>query len=228
MKNFTHGLIRRANRYSPVNGMGRLRVCCLALMLLGCLAHPTPWAQQLDAGSYLWYLPEHERPSRTTFYAAPNFGADTVTVSGRQRFRLLGEQSGWASLEFDQAGRAFVHMRILRNMLYNPLASDLAHEYNRASVFRDDPAKVAATLKNPNAEAPTTPSSSGAASWRRYKDSWNVTPARPTQRAYQQKPLGGGPLDGKFGERRKAPSLLPPIGSDPDTEPSEPGASAPR
>ena len=184
-------------------------------------------AQTLTQGGYHWYVPEHEIYGRTTFYSQPTFQSAMVRVIRTQRFRLVGSAKGWAQIQFDVAGKAYVHLRILRNMAYDPGASDPLHEFQRASVFAEEPAKFEARLKAP---AATTAPSSGVGDpktpiWKRYKDGWALKPGRPA-------PAGGPddaaaetaqsttrpPAGTAAAKSRNKYSLLPPIGSEPPKE----------
>jgi hypothetical protein len=195
------------------------------ILLLGALCCAQALAQSLSPGSYSWYVPEHERYGRTAFYAKPGFNNATVRVTRTQRFRLIGARKGWALIEFDVAGKAYVHLRILRNLLYDPAASDPWYEFKRASVFAEEPAKIEARLtRRTSAPAPVVDSKLPA--WKRYKENWGLKSGRSTL------PSGVGetdpdateqptsrPLPGTTAakKRNKYP-LLPPIGSDPQTD----------
>jgi len=113
------------------------------------------YAQSVTPGAYYWYAPEHEQYGRTAFYSIPSFSSGTVRVTRTQRFKVLGAQKGWVALQFDVAGKAYVHLRILRIAMYNPEASDPFYEFKRASVFSEEPAKVEASIKAPAAPTAT-------------------------------------------------------------------------
>lgn len=120
-----------------------------AWLLFTALLSPIASAIELAPGSYFWYAPEHEKYGRTAFYSQPNFQSGQVQVARTQRFRLVGASKGWAMIEFDAAGKAYVHLRILGNIAYDPAASDPWHEFKRASLFEDLPSRVEARLKAP-------------------------------------------------------------------------------
>lgn len=202
---------------------GALRGALLAVLLVvspQMLALRPAAAQELSQGGYYWYVPEHEKYDRTTFYAQPNFNSGTVRVNHMQRFKLAGGQKGWVLLEFDQAGQAFIHLRILRNAAYDPAASDPWYEFKRASVFAEEPSKLEARLKGRATQAPQVTNTKTPA-WKRYKDGWNLKPS-------QSAPIAGDdgesaasssttrpPLEKK---PRNKYSLLPPIGSEPPAQ----------
>ena len=180
-------------------------------------------AQDLTAGSYYWYAPEHEKYGRTSFYSEPTFQSPTIRVMRTQRFRLVGASKGWAKLEFDVAGKAYVHIRVLRNLMFVSTASDTWYEFQRASVFTEDPAKVEARIKSP--ALPTTPgvADSKTPSWKRYKDAWGLKPGRTSPagsgeeavaETSQAAPRPGSPS----GKPRSKYPMLPPIGSEPPPE----------
>jgi hypothetical protein len=189
------------------------------------------YAQDVTPGAYYWYAPEHEQYGRTAFYSIPSFSSGTVRVTRTQRFKVLGAQKGWVALQFDVAGKAYVHLRILRNAMYNREASDLFYEFKRASVFSEEPAKVEASIKAPASPAATATDSKTPA-WKRYKDGWNLKSAR-TQQVTTPESGDGTPsttttTTRPFPEKkpRSKYPLLPPIGSGPPPEgAAEPGAS---
>ena len=181
--------------------------------------------QDLTAGAYYWYAPEHEKYGRTSFYSEATFNSPTVRISRTQRFRLAGASKGWAKLEFDVAGKAYVHIRVLRNLMFVSTASDPWYEFQRASVFTEDPAKVEARIKSP--ALPTTPSvlDSKTPSWKRYKDAWGLKPGRVPAAAGTDEAVAettqSPPRPGSPGSKpRSKHPLLPPIGSEPLPEKS--------
>jgi len=197
----------------------------LAALLIALAAVPA-LAQSLSAGSYHWYAPEHERYGLTQFYSQPTFQSAMVRVTRSQRFKLIGASKGWAMIEFDVAGKAYVHFRVLRNLYHDPEASDPWHEFQRASVFAEEPAKVEARLKSSTVTAtPDTPDSKTPA-WRRYKDTWGLKPARPTTTTDPADESGTDPTRTTVrpvpaspnGKPRNKRPLLPPIGSEPPQE----------
>ena len=179
---------------------------------------PQASAQNLIRGEYYWYAPEHESFSRTQFWAQPRFDTAQVRITRTQRFRLVSGSKGWFMLEFDVAGKAYIHMRVLRNLVFDPAASDPWYEFKRASVFAEEPTRIearmksAATAQTPQKAESTTPA------WKRYKDGWNVKPSRtsaPTAADSTDStaaPVSPRPAEKK--PRNKYP-LLSPIGSDP-------------
>jgi hypothetical protein len=191
----------------------------LSIAALFCLLSVgAVYAQSVTPGAYYWYVPEHEKYGRTAFYSIPSFSSGMVRVTRTQRFKVLGAQKGWVALEFDVAGKAYVHLRILRNQMYDPLATDPWYEFTRASVFSEEPAKVEARVKAPAAPTATVTDSKTPA-WKRYKEGWNLKPTR-TQQVTPE--TGDGvasttPTTSPAPEkksRNKYP-LLPPIGSEP-------------
>ena len=196
----------------------------LAPMLLALCANSTV-AQGLTPGSYHWYVPEHERYGSTEFYSMPNFQSARVRITHAQRFKLLGGSKGWAQIEFDIAGKAYVHLRMLRNVYYDPTATDLWHEFQRASVFAEEPAKIEARLKPPPAATPTPAvTDSKTPAWKRYKDSWGIKTGRPAPAGSEEgasdpaqpptRPVTSNPTTKP---RTKYP-LLTPLGSEPPQE----------
>jgi hypothetical protein len=218
---------------------GRLRRGWLAIALILLLAsfpNLEALAQSLTRGSYYWYVPEHERYGRTSFYSQPSFRSSTVRITRTQRFMYGPGRKGWVLLEFDTAGKAYIHLRILRSILHDPAASDPWYEFKRASVFAEAPAKIEARLKGP-AIAPAPVVDSKIPAWKRYKENWGLKSGRSTlpsgvgetdPDATQQptsRPLPGTTAAKK---RNKYP-LLPPIGSDPQKDETtlEPNARDP-
>ena len=197
----------------------------LVLSLWMALGAGPTLGQDLTANAYYWYAPEHEKYGRTSFYLEPTFHSATVRVNRTQRFRLTGASKGWAQIEFDVAGKAYVHVRILRNLMSDSTASDPWYEFQRASVFTEDPAKVEARIKSP--APPTTPSvvDSKTPSWKRYKDAWGLKPGRAAPAAGTDEAVAettqSPPRPGSLGSKpRNKHPLLPPIGSEPPPEKS--------
>lgn len=209
----------------------RSKAWLAALLALTCLAAmPGAQAQELVRGNYYWYVPEHEKYSQTIFYGEPRFDTRQVRVKSTQRFRLVdGRKGGWFVIQFDLAGTVFVHQRLLRGLVYDPAAPDSWAEFERASVFAEDPKRIQARLQavrsNPQAG---TQNESKVPSWKRYKDNWGLKSGRTAtvlsapgddagaaggvtvdaapSRSYERKPKNKYPL-------------LPPIGSQPPEAP---------
>ncbi len=188
----------------------------------------TAAAQELSPGNYYWYVPEHEKAGRTNFYSQPTFSSGMVRVNRAQRFKLLGGSKGWGAIEFDYAGKAYVHLRILRVAMYDPTASDPWYEFKRASVFYEEPAKMEArlnTYRNPAVQA----TDSKTPSWKRYKDNWNIKPTRTPQVVVEgTESTGAAPVEStrpivEKKARNKYP-LLPPIGTETPKEAATPEA----
>ena len=188
-------------------------------------------AEELIKDNYYWYVPEHEKYSPTVFYGEARFDTRQIRVKSTQRFRLLDGRKGWFLIEFDTAGKVFIHQRLLRSLVYDPASADPWAEFTRASVFGEEPKKVQARLQagrsNPQAGAGNN---TKVPSWKRYKDSWGLK----TGRASSLPPVGENPDAGQESlptrpadkkVRNKYP-LLPPIGSEPAPTPAEPGKAA--
>ena len=198
----------------------RVQFAVALILFLGALCSAQAIAQGLTPGSYHWYVPEHEKYGRTAFYASPAFNSAMVRVTRTQGFKLLGARKGWALIEFDVAGKAYVHLRILGNLAYDPAASDPWYEFKRASVFPEEPAKIEARLKGPGAATPSTVDSKIPA-WKRYKDGWVLKPGNPAQASGAEEPKpdatqpSSRPLPGSAAARaRSKHPLLTPIGSE--------------
>jgi hypothetical protein len=159
-------------------------------------------------GTY-WYVPEHEKYGRTEFFSQPDFRSGQVRITRTQRFQFLTGQRGWAMLEFDGGQRAFIHLRILRTLLWNPAASDPWYEFERASVFPEEPKKIEARLK-PGRSEPAT-AASKAPVWKRYKEGWGINKGRsqPGIEGVDSEETAQRTPEKK---RNKYP-LLPPIGA---------------
>lgn len=199
----------------------------LIFVFSGLCALPAT-AQQLKPGDHFWYVPEHEQYGRTRFYAQPAFDTAMVRVTRTQRFKLVGARKGWALIEFDVAGKAYVHLRLLSNLTYNPSADDPWHEFKRASVFAEDPKKIEARLKGPVAPTPSIVDSKTPA-WKSYKDGWGIKPGRSSQPTSTEEATPEStqtpsrPLPGSAAAKaRSRYPLLTPIGSDPQQEPASP------
>jgi len=207
-----------SNKLSPA----WLLAALLALAPLAGLSTAT-FAQNLVQNNYYWYVPEHEKYSPTTFYAEPRFDTRQIRLTRTERFKLIdGIKGGWFILEFDVAGKAYIHQRLLRSMVYNPAASDTWYEFKRASVFEEAPGRVEARLTaQPSIQAPKA-TDGKAPSWRNYKDSWNVRPGRGSTSGLAQNPENPeAGFQSRPAEKKPRPrhSLLPPIGSEPQPEP---------
>lgn len=194
-----------------------------ALLAIAPLAGlSTAVAQDLVQNNYYWYVPEHEKYSTTTFYAEPRFNTRQIRLTRTERFKLVDGTKGWFILEFDVAGKAYIHQRLLRSMVYDPAANDRWYEFKRASVFQEAPSRVEARLTaQPSGQAPKT-TDNKAPSWRNYKDSWNVRPGRSTAPGLAENPDGSeAGFQSRPAEKkpRNRYSLLPPIGSEPQPEP---------
>ena len=189
---------------------------CLAALLVAPL--PSALGQDLTRGSFYWYAPEHETFSKTQFYSQPRFDTAQVRIPRTQRFRIVAGGKGWFMLEFDVAGKAYIHMRLLRNMVYDPGAQDPWYEFKRASVFAEEPAKIEARLKAAaTPDPPTQSKQSSVPSWKRYKESWNLKGPRsapPAADTADASSAGVSPRPPEKKLRNKYP-MLPPIGSDP-------------
>jgi hypothetical protein len=182
-------------------------------------------ATELVREGYYWYVPEHEQYSRTEFFDQPDFRSGVVRIARTQRFQFVSGHRGWALLQFDSGQQAFIHLRVLRVLLWNPAASDPWYEYKRASVFPEEPEKIEARLKSPRAEPKTADSKVPV--WKRYKDGWSVNKGRTPSSTIDSDTEGASaPAPEK--KRNKYP-LLPPIGSQPQPgnaeQPSQDGTS---
>ena len=189
-------------------------------MLAG--AAPSVYAQELIRGNYYWYVPEHETYSKTQFFSQPRFDVAQVRITRTQRFRLVAGSRGWFMLEFDIAGKAFIHTRLLRNIVYDPTATDTWYEFKRASVFAEEPSKIEARLKAAPVAASTPQTvDSKVPTWKRYKESWNIRGSRTPTTAATEATEPGVPATGSRAPEKKPRSkypLLPPIGSEPARE----------
>jgi hypothetical protein len=208
---------------------GRSLVLFAALGLLGAAAPASVFAADFTPGAYYWYAPEHEIYGRTDFYQRPSFNSRTVRIPRTERFRYGPSRRGWVQLEFDIAGKAYIHSRILNNMLQNPRADDALHEFKRASVFAEEPKKIEARLKSPFAPAPAA-AESKLPIYKRYKESWGLkggssAPSLSTSDTESDtgqpstRPLPGT----SYGKPRSKYPLLPPILSGGQSEPNPEG-----
>ena len=202
----------------------------LALLAAAFLADVAYGAAELNH-TYYWYAPEHEKQMRTEFFSQPSFNSAQVRITRMQRFRYLGGQKSWAQLEFDGGARAFIHLRILRLLMYDAAAIDPWYEFQRASVFPEEPDKIEARLKPKQPETPAADSKVPA--WKRYKEGWSIN--RDKTRSGSSEVYGAtGPTTSRPEKKsRGAHPLLPPIGSQPaagteksDPPPAEPGSAS--
>jgi hypothetical protein len=179
---------------------------------------------EFSPGNYYWYVPEHEQYGRTQFYSQPNFQSSQVRVARTQRFRLLGGSKGWAMIEFDVAGKAFVHFRILNNIAHDPGASDPWYEFKRASLFDESPSRVEARLKPASPAMPESAGDPKVPGWKRYKEGWNIKPSRtlPGADAESVAADATSPRTAVEKKPRNKYPLLPPIGSEPANAESAP------
>lgn len=212
-----------------------LRVLVGSLLALAwLLAASTTGAQELIKDNFYWYVPEHEKYTPTVFYGEPRFDTRQVRVKSTQRFRLLDGRKGWFLLEFDIAGKVFIHQRLLRSLVYDPATADPWVEFTRASVFEEDPKKIQARLQavrsNPQAVGPND---TKVPAWKRYKDSWGVKTGRVSTlpaagESSEAGPQEPAPIKSYDKKARNKYPLLPPIGAEQAPPSPEPGtASAP-
>ncbi len=168
-------MTRPASR--PRHRPGLIVGAAVALLLAwaACWTH-TAIAAQLEPGGYYWYAPEHEKYLRTEFYSAPDFRSAPVKISRTQRFRYVAGSRGWALLEFDSGVHAYIHLRILRTLQWVPTADDPWYEFQRASVFPEEPERIEARLKPGRPEPAQV--DTRIPIWKRYKDSWDLDHTR--------------------------------------------------
>lgn len=203
---------------------------CALVALAACLLSQAGWAQSLIIDNYYWYVPEHEKYAPAVFYGEPRFDTRTVRVRSTQRFKLLGIRRGWVLIQFDIAGKVYIHTRLMQNMMYAPTSGDLWAEFQRASVFEEDPAKIEARLQTIRTNPQAAETDAKTPSWKRYKDSWGLKPrgtplpstAGETTADAASTPLPPRPQEKK--PRSRYP-LLPPIGSEPKQDNPEPEPS---
>ncbi len=193
---------------SPTLASSALAWLCLVAGALLLIPAPAGSAE-MPRGEY-WYAPEHEKYSRTEFFSQPSFRSAQVRITSTRRFRYLGGQRDWAQLEFDGGTRAFIHLRILRLLLYDPDAIDPWYEFQRASVFPEDPEKIEARLKPARTETPSAESKLPV--WKRYKEGWSINRDKGRSGAGDHGSTAGRPPEKKG---RNPYSMLPPIGSQP-------------
>lgn len=204
-----------------IDTVSRFTGTWLALLVAGAMLGfvPRADAQDFTPGGYYWYVPEHEKYGRTAFYSQPRFDSAQVRITRTLRFKYGPGRKGWVLLEFDGGVRAFIHLRILRVLLHNPAASDPWYEFQRASVFPEEPEKIEARLK-PASPSPQA-SDSKVPAWKRYKEGWGLNKGRTPQAAAPDnadssvEPGTSRPAEKK--SRNRYP-LLPPIGSQPAAE----------
>jgi len=198
------------------------------VVLAACLLSQAGWAQSLIINNYYWYVPEHEKYAPTVFYGDPRFDSRPVRVRATQRFKLLGIRRGWLLIEFDIAGKVYIHTRLVQSMMYSPASSDLLAEFKRASVFEEEPAKIEARLQAVRANPQADGTDSKIPAWKRYKDSWGLKPGRspPPSTAGETADAASTPLPSRPQEKkpRSKYPLLPPIGSEPKQDTPEPEA----
>src|SRR5690606_4936306 len=146
--------------------------------LLACATWWAPGAiaAQLERDAFYWYVPEHEKYIRTEFHSEPDFRSALVRITRTQRFRFVDGRRGWAVLEFDGGLQAYIHLRILRTLQWNPTADDPWYEFQRASVFPEEPQRIEARLKRGLPEPPRPDTRTPV--WQRYKDSWGLDHTR--------------------------------------------------
>lgn len=207
--------------------------------LAACLLSQAGWAQSLIPNNYYWYVPEHEKYVPTVFYGEPRFESRTVRVRSTQRFKLLSNSRGWLLIQFDIAGKAYIHTRLMQNMMYSPGSGDVWGEFQRASVFEEEPAMIEARLHTMRTNPQAGGADSKIPSWKRYKDSWGLKPGRSTplpSTASETADAASTPLPSRPQEKkpRSRYPLLPPIGSEPkqdnpesETPPASDGTNVP-
>jgi hypothetical protein len=194
---------------------GRAALCRLALLCACAWLAGQPRmaiAAELVVDGYYWYVPEHEKFSRTSFFSEPSFDSGLVRIVRTERFQLVATRRGWALLEFDSGTRAYIHMRLLNLLLWNPAASDPWYEFKRASVFPEEPDKIEARLKSASAEPKSAESKLPI--WKRYKDGWGVNKGRTSASGSETDAEDAPSMPTPEKKRNKHP-LLPPIVSQP-------------
>ncbi len=191
----------------------------LGLLALAALAFPAAgFTQSLTQGNYYWYAPEHEKYAPTVFYGEPRFDSRQVRVKSTQRFKLLAGGKGWYLIQFDIAGKAYIHQRLLRNMMYSPADGDPWGEFQRASVFEEEPSKIEARMQSVRTNPQASETDSKVPSWKRYKDSWGLKQGRsstplPSATGDTTADAASSPVPSRQKPKSKH-SLLPPIGSE--------------
>jgi hypothetical protein len=179
-------------------------------------------AGDLAVDAYYWYVPEHEKYSRTNFFSEPNFKSGLVRITRTERFQLVAARRGWALLQFDGGTRAYVHLRLLNLLLWDPWASDPWYEFKRASVFPEEPDKIEARLKSGSAEPKSAESKLPI--WKRYKDAWSVNKGRAPASSSETDADDTLSMPTPEKKRNKHP-LLPPIVPQPGS-PAQPAQDA--
>jgi hypothetical protein len=174
-------------------------------------------ATELVREGYYWYVPEHEKYARSEFFDQPDFRSGKVRIARTQRFQFVSGHRGWALLQFDSGQRAFIHLRLLRTLLWDPAASDPWYEFKRASVFPEEPEKIEARLKPARTEPKTADSKVPV--WKRYKEGWSINKGRGSSSAIETD-AEGTPVPAPEKKRNRYP-LLPPIGSQPQPDNAE-------
>jgi len=185
----------------------------LALFLLLVPGGGAALAQEgeLKPGEHYWYVPEHEKYTRTVFYANPSFNSPQVYVGKAQRFKLVGARRGWAMLDFDFSREAYIHVRMLQTTMFDAQSADPWEEFKRASVFAEDPAKIEARLQRAKPAAVVKDSKTPA--YKRYKESWNLKSATRAGVSGEADPESTGPTPGSGKTKPNRPMLPPIIGS---------------
>lgn len=208
-------------RPASIGGIA-LACACTYLACFACIATAT----ELVPDGFYWYVPEHEKYARTEFFSQPSFRSATVRFARTQRFQFEGVNRGWALLRFDGETQAFIHLRILRTLLWDAAASDPWYEFKRASVFPEEPEKIEARLKSPHAEPRTVDSKLPI--WKRYKEGWGINKGREKSGAADDN-TDALPARTPEKKRNKYP-LLPPIGAPPsgNAEETPPNGSSAR
>jgi hypothetical protein len=198
-------------------GRPRLASLCSVALLCACAwlaSQPRmATATELIVDSYYWYVPEHEQYSRTSFFSEPSFKSALVRITRTERFQFVAASRGWALLQFDGGTRAYIHLRLLKLLLWNPAASDPWYEFKRASVFTEEPEKIEARLKSGSADPETAESK--VPIWKRYKDSWGLNKARSASSGSESESDADGVSTPAPQKKRNKHPLLPPIGSQP-------------
>jgi hypothetical protein len=202
-----------------------LIVSAVVLLSLPLLAAPA-LAQQLFQDNHYWYAPEHEKHSHSEFFAEPSFDSARVPITRLTRFRYVQGSRNWAKLEFDGGNIAFIPLRLLRLVMYDPAASDPWYEFKRASVFSEQPSKIEARLKSPVPAVEPRSADSKTPVWKRYKERWGVNQGRPPAPTVEGE-AGEEPPRTADKKARNPYPLLTPIGPQTGVQaPRAPDASA--
>lgn len=196
--NFPFDLLARPGRHG-----WRLLLAFLAATLCLQAAH----AVEMPPGHHYWYVPEHENYVKTEFFTKPSFRSAAIKFQHTERFTYVSGQRGWARLQFDNGTEAYIHLRILRSLLYDPAAHDPWSEFQRASVFAEPPKEIEARLKPPPEEPKAA--SSKLPVWKRYKESWSINRGR----SHSDTADGDGLASPARPQEKKSRSklLLPPL-----------------